>query len=146
MVALYLLYGFANGFSVHGIGMVNRAKAATSGSHNANAETKGVKKRENAHDVFLREMDHLANAFDVGEYVVMGQHDAFRGAGAAAGEYDCRQLFGLSHFCVRCGSTIRRKKRCYERRLQFVGRRETLSDFFEKDHPGHFIKVRLGQK
>ena len=87
----FVLSGFADRLSVHRIGVVNGAKADHERKPQRDAETEGVKEREDAHDfVAWGEMDHLANAFDVGEYVVMGQHDTLGGSRAAAREYDRR--------------------------------------------------------
>src|SRR5262245_36323409 len=91
-------------------------------------------------------MDNLANAFDVGEDVVMRQHDAFGGSRAAAREYDCRQSLWLLILAIVVFQESARYEKSKEQRQQSVKRRESFPDLLQESHPRYFTNVCFCQK
>ena len=91
-----LLHGIANGLGVHGVRVVDGAKPGDQREPEGNAKTEGVKKRQDAHNsVAGSDRNNLANAFDVGDDIVVGKHDTLGRSRAATGKDDRRKAIGF---------------------------------------------------
>ena len=105
-----------------------------------------MKERQNAEKAISPiEANALFELSDVGNDVVVGQHDAFRFAGASAGEDHCREIVRLNLSANQHG---RRHQPRGKKRFHFVAGSNVGDDILQQDcFAGHInldaLKKRL---
>src|SRR3989304_4984866 len=86
----------AHAFGVHRVWMVDRREARKKREPDGSRIAEGMEKGQSPKDgVLARDLEYLLEPFYVGDYIVMGEHDAFGLSCRPAREDDSRQRVGV---------------------------------------------------
>src|ERR1041384_3368322 len=128
---------FLNRFSddsrVRRIRMINNAETGKQGQPKRAGKSERMKQRQNSHDAVVGcEMNYLTDTLDIGENIMMREHDAFRSSGAAAGENHRGEIVRLlSSIAVR--QPNRWQKQGAKKSRKLIERTDLFSEIFDKD-------------
>ena len=138
----------ADGFRVHRIGVIDDAHAGDEREPQCRREAEGMEEGQHAEQhIAVGDLEHLAHGIDVGQDVLLRQHNALRDAGAAARENNGGGRIGRSG--VPDEEAIQRPDRQHEREREHSDRRSARHQrhhVFQVHHAGHRLNRGLRQK
>jgi hypothetical protein len=145
---LVLLDHPADRFRIERVRVIDRAQSQHQRHEQGAGETKRVEEGQHAHDSIVgRGAKDLADRLEVGDHVVVREHDALRLAGRAGGEHDGGEV--LERIALRhrqLAQQAGRHEECFGVGDRALGLAETAEHVLDEDHLRPRLQLGLRQK